>query len=93
MAREHEQPYRPEDILESGLHDVVAEKIRRAISSMLNEKMEHFVEQNVRKDDIEQAANSLFNSVTQGATEDAIERDLKSMSSQIATNALKGGRA
>jgi hypothetical protein len=78
----------PESLPENEVHRAVSEKIQRAISGALNQKIEHFVEQRVKKEDIELAAEQLFSMATQGSTEEDIERELKRTSAKIATEVI-----
>jgi hypothetical protein len=77
-----------ERLPENEIHRAVSEKVQRAISSALNEKIEQMVEQRIKKEDIELAADQLFSMATQGSTEEDIERELTRTSGKLAAEII-----
>jgi hypothetical protein len=73
------------------IHRATAEKVRHAISNILDRKIEQLVEQLISAKDLEEAADQLFRIAGQGASTEVIEQRLVDLSSNIAAKLLQRG--
>ena len=77
---------------EDEIQRAVAEKIQKNISGLVNQRLEKLVEESVRHEDLQLAADQLFDMARSGATEEEIESRLTDISASIARDALNRGK-
>ena len=88
---EGSQRFEREASPESEIQRAVAEKIQKNISGLVNQKLDKLVEESVRQEELQSAADQLFDLARSGATEEEIESRLTAISVKIARDALNRG--
>jgi hypothetical protein len=73
------------------LHRAASEKVKHAISAILDRKIEQLVEHRVDSKDLEDAADQLFRIAAQGASTEDIDQRLAALSSKIVAKLLEPG--